>query len=127
VAIEGRALQSLASDLSPRGTLSGSLLGGGLAACAHRGPLGGCFVGLFGAQRLSSADVAEPNASWGPYVALGPRLSVRLPLSEALSLEIALEALFDLHRNEAQLGGASVWTAPLVSPGGFLGLSGDFP
>ena len=126
LALEGRALQSLSRELSPRGTLSGALLGGGLAACWSGDILGLCATGQIGGQRLGSADVARPSSSTGLYVGLGPRVGARLPLGRSFALALGLEGLFALFRNTAQLSGAVVWKTPAAAGTLLLGIESHF-
>jgi hypothetical protein len=73
LAVEGRGALTLGADLTPPGSLTGSLLVAGLTACAHFGAIGLCAIGYVGQQRLGTRDVAQPNTSSGPYLSLGSR------------------------------------------------------
>jgi len=128
VSLEGRGLESFVGrNVGQSGRLSGSLLGPGAALCGEAlREFSGCLVAFVAAQRLTSSAVAEPKASTGLFVGLGPRLLWRKPLQAGLGLTLGLEGLVNLSRNTARLSNADVWTAWPVSAGGVLGLDTHF-
>lgn len=115
LALEGRGALSLGEELTPGGSLNGSLLTAGLAACAHFGARGLCAVGYVGQQRLGTHDIAQPASSSGLYVGLGPRLVLEVPLTHRFALAVGLEGVFNATRNRAVLTGREVWKAPVIA------------
>jgi hypothetical protein len=125
-ALEGRGAFSLGDYLTPRGRLTGSLLLGGIAGCAHLGAIGVCAVGYVGQQRLGTQDVAQPNTSSALSVEFGPRVTLELPLARRLPLTMAVEAVLNATRNRALLTGREVWKAPIVGAALSVGVSAHF-
>jgi len=126
LALEAHGALSLGRELSPAGNLTGALLIGGLAGCAHWGPMGLCAVAHAGQQRLGTHDVAQPSASSGPYVGFGPRLALELPLGRELAVVAGLEGVLDATRNRALLTGREVWKAPLLGATLSVGVGAHF-
>jgi len=126
LSLEGLAEQSSSTDVTPRGRLSGTLFGAGVAGCWRTGDLSLCGLGLGGVQRLSSSEVVSPGASSGPFVAVGPRVGWAVPLGARLDFVAALAGLWSFARNNAELSGREVWRAPPVSASLSFGLRASF-
>lgn len=126
VALEGLTQQALPRELSPRGNLTGRLLGGGLSACWVGGPWAACGLAVAGAQRLATSGVTHPVSNDGLFLGAGPRLAWALSLSRRWQLVISLEGLVNLQRNGAELSGKEVWRTPPASATLSLGLRANF-
>jgi hypothetical protein len=127
LALEGRALQSTARDVEPRGQISGRILGAGLTTCAHFDPVAACLIGQLASQRVESSGVTNADDSSGPYWALGPRVTGEVPVMGSLALELGLEGLVNLAPNHAVLSGRQVWEAPWFAATLLAGLKAHFP
>jgi hypothetical protein len=126
VALEGRASWSLERELTPRGSIDGSLIGGGLSACGRLDYVGACFVALAGVQALESSGVAAAQARSATFVGLGPRLSFRGARSaHGVAFTASLEGLLSLTRNRAYFSGVEIWRSPALSGAALLGI--DLP
>jgi hypothetical protein len=116
VALEGRAIQSFARELSPRGELSGRLLAPGVSGCGLWRESSVCLVGLLGAQTLRSRGVLQPRSSTGAFASAGLRLEQRIPLApEHVAMTFGVAGLVNLSRNTAGFSGGEVWKMPPVS------------
>jgi hypothetical protein len=127
LAIEPGALGSYGRSLPGGGRLEGVLFGSKLALCSELG--GGaaaCGVGMAAAQRLSSVGVFEPRASTGAFLGVGARLVFRAPLRGGAGFLFGAEGLADLTRNSARFSNRNVWSAPLVSGQGLIGVDSHF-
>jgi hypothetical protein len=126
LALEARGALTPGDDLTPRGSLTGSLLAAGLAGCAHFGVIGLCAVAQAGQQRLGTRDVAQPNTSSGLYLGFGPRLGLEAPLTRRLAITVDLEGVLNATRNRALLTGREVWKAPVLGSTLSLGVRAHF-
>jgi hypothetical protein len=127
LAIEPGALGSYGRSLPGGGRLEGVLFGSKLSLCwEFGGGAAACGVGVAAAQRLSSSGVFEPRASTGAFLGAGARLVFRAPLRAGVEFLFGVEGLTDLTRNSARFSNRNVWTAPLVSGQGLIGVDSHF-
>lgn len=116
VAVEGRAIQSLARELSPRGELSGRLVAPGVSACGLWHSFSACLVAFLGAQTLQTRGVLHPRSSTALLASAGFRLAGRIPLSyDHVAMTLGFAGLVNLARNTAGFSGVDVWKTPPVS------------
>ena len=120
--IEGRALRSLPSAQSPRGSIGGTLIAPGLLACRLIDNFGACALAQLGWQSLSSSGVSDPRASSALYGAIGVRFRLALPLTSDWALWLGAEGLANLTRNSAVLSGGEVWITGPASASLLLGV-----
>lgn len=126
LALEGRGALSLGRDLTPRGSLTGSLLLARLLGCLHFEAVGLCAAGYLGQQRLGTSDVAQPQTSAGSYFGFGPRVELELPLTRGLAVMVGVEGVVNVTRNRALLTGLEVWKAPAVGGTLSMGVAAHF-
>jgi len=126
VALEGHGLLTPGRELTPSGSLTGSLLVGAVAACVHFGRTGLCAVGYAGPQWLGARDVAQPHTSAGLYLGFAPRVVLELPVARRLALIAGLEAVLNGRRNRAVLTGREVWKLPALSATLSVGVGTSF-
>jgi len=115
IALEALAQQGFASELSPRGDLTGRLFAGRASACWSQYRLAACGVGSVGAQLLGASGVTHPVTSTGLLVGAGPRLAWIQPMERGWQIATSVEGLLNLQRNRAELSGSEVWRTPPVS------------
>lgn len=107
-----------------RGTATGAVTSGLLAACVRLDWLGICATGQLGFLHARSSDVDSPKSELSPYAGAGVRASVTHDLSSRLFLRLALDGQVTVLRSDLRIDGLSVWTtSPAVARlGGFLGV-----
>lgn len=114
LAVEGR--YDLPASRSVEGaTVETSLATGALVPCLHFGIASACALAALGSIRASSRGVLRPRTSSAIHAAVGPRVTLDLPLTERLSLRAHVDALFPLTVHSLELDGASIYTLPRAS------------
>ncbi len=93
-----------------------------LAACAHLNRWSACGVGRAGAIQGRAPDVVAPTLGSSLFGTAGVRVGYELPLSSLLTLRALASAEVPLVRTALVVSGSGVWTAPLATAGGEIGV-----
>ncbi len=124
--IEGRA--DLPASTSLRvGEASASLLVASLVPCAHFRMVATCALATAGALRAAGHGLVDARKVTLPYVALGARLAVAIPLTTRLSVALHGDLTTPLTETQLQVDGATVWTSPILSLALGIGVAATFP
>jgi hypothetical protein len=126
VGIEGRA-DLPASTALRVGEARTSLLVASLVPCMHFGKVAGCALAAAGALRAAGHGLVDSRQITAPYVALGARLAVALPITTRLSLVMHGDLTTPLGRTHLEVDGAEVWTTPRLAFVLGLGVAASFP
>lgn len=102
------------------GQLQTSLLIGSLVPCASRGILEGCVLLSGGVMRASARDIVNPQQVSAPFLAVGARVGLDLPIGTIVSAGIHLDVLAPVTELILRISGEEVWTSPGIS--GALGM-----
>jgi hypothetical protein len=125
VALEGRGDLPSSTELyaGPMrvGEMQASLLIGSLVPCAHRGVLEGCVLLSGGTIRASGHDLADSRHVSAPFLGVGARVGLEVPLGGVLSAGIHADVLAPITETILRVSGVAVWTSPPIS--GALGLT----
>jgi hypothetical protein len=109
-------------DVPSGGTVRGWLIGASLVPCFRLGIVRVCALGTVGRFEGSGSGVAQPETHAAPFVALGGRTGIELPVGELLTVGIHGDLQVNLDPTSLRVGPADVWTAsPVV---GVLAASG---
>ncbi|HXU02583.1 MAG TPA: hypothetical protein VN903_16575 [Polyangia bacterium] len=123
--LEGRGDLASTTALQLNGVAVGdmetSLLMGALVPCASRWVLEGCALLAVGSIRASSHGLDMPQQVSAPFLAVGARVGVELPLGGILSAGVHADLLAPLTELVLRVNGQPVWTSPPIS--GALGLT----
>ncbi len=103
------------------GEFDTSLLMGSLVPCASRGMFEGCALLSAGVIRASARDLQMPQQVSAPYLAVGARVGLEIPLGSILSAGIHTDVLAPTTETVLRVSGQAVWTSPSIS--GALGLT----
>ena len=103
------------------GQFDTSLLMGSLVPCASRGVLEGCALLSAGVIRASARDSQMPQQVSAPYLAVGARVGLEVPLGSNLSAGMHGDVLAPTTETVLRVSGQAVWTSPAIS--GALGLT----
>jgi hypothetical protein len=125
IAVEGRGDLATTTTLDVNGMAVGqvdtSLLMGALVPCASRGLLEGCALLAAGQLRASAQGLAMAQQVTAPFLALGARVGVEIPLGGILSAGAHADVLAPLTETVLRVSGQPVWTSPAIS--GALGVT----
>ncbi|HEY7372693.1 MAG TPA: hypothetical protein VIF57_11075 [Polyangia bacterium] len=94
-----------------------------LGPCLHRGPVAACALGSGGVLRASTAGLAMTGAATAPYLAVGARGVLELPIGARWRLRWAAEIAAPLVTVHLAVDGRDVWTSPRVNALSSLGLA----
>lgn len=107
------------------GRVRGAPFTAGLAPCAHVDVVTLCGVARAGAFWAEAVEAASARAGFAPYLSLGVRGGVEVPLASAVSLSVLGELSAPLLGAELLLGTERVWGTPPVSASVGLGVVGS--
>jgi hypothetical protein len=117
--LEGRGDAAVTTELDFNGMRVGdvetSLLMGALVPCASRGVLEGCALVAAGELRASARNLTMPQQVTAPFVALGARVGVEIPLGNILSAGAHADVLAPLTETVLRVSGQPIWTSPAIS------------
>jgi hypothetical protein len=124
--LEGRgdiaSTTTLIFNNEPLGEMQTTLLMGSLVPCAFRGILEGCVLLSGGAIRASARGLANPQQVSAPFLAVGARVGLEIPLGSVLSIGMHADVLAPITELVLHVDGdKEVWTSPAIS--GALGLT----
>jgi len=123
--LEGRGDLASTTELYLDGVCVGdmqtSLLMGSLVPCAFRGVLEGCALLSAGAIRASARDLDMPQQVSAPFLAVGARVGLQLPLGSIMSVGVHADLLAPLNQLILRVSGKPVWTSPPIA--GAFGLT----
>jgi hypothetical protein len=119
LSFEGRADFPVSKQAGDGGSVGASLALGCAVACGHLRIVRACVVAGVGALRAAGSGVTDPQQDTKPYVTLGGRLGVEVPVGGPLFVDVHGDALFAATRITFRLDGRDVWTTPPI--GGVLG------
>jgi hypothetical protein len=92
-----------------------------LVPCRRLGWLTGCAFGAAGAVHGEGQGLPQARSATGPWLGVGGRLGVRIPLGPAAVLETHADAVVPVLRTRLLVGEAAVWTTPPAA--GSIGLT----
>ena len=124
--VEGRADLPASVPLEV-GKVSTSLLVASLVPCIHWRVVAGCGLVTGGALRAAGHGLVDSRQVSDPYVALGARVALEVPVSGKLNLIAHADASAPLITTELRVGGEELWTTPPVSFLVGLGVGLAFP
>ena len=124
--IEGRADLPASSALR-EGEASTSLLVASLVPCMHFRMLAACALATAGVLRAAGHGLVDSRHVTLPYLALGARLVVAIPIAARLSLALHGDVTTPLTETELDVDGSAVWTSPHISFGLGIGVVAAFP
>ena len=124
--VEGRADLPASVPLEV-GKVSTSLLVASLVPCIHWRFVAGCGLVTGGALRAAGHGLVDSRQVVDPYVALGARVALEVPVGGKLNLTAHADASAPLITTELRVGGEELWTTPPVSFLVGLGLGVAFP
>lgn len=131
VALEGRGDLPSSTELYAGpvrlGEMQASLLIGSLVPCAHRGVLEGCALLSGGAIRASGRDLPDSRQVSAPFLAVGARVGVDVPLGGVLSAGIHADVLAPITETILRVSSVAVWTSPPISAALGLTIGARFP
>jgi len=131
LALEGRGDRASTSTLQLDGAkvadMETSLLMGALVPCAMRGVLEGCALLAGGSVRSSSRGLDMPQQVSAPFLAVGARVGVELPLGGILSAGVHADLLARLTELVLRVSGQPVWTSPAISAAFGVTIGARFP
>jgi hypothetical protein len=122
IALGGRALAPASRSTEAGGTISVWRVEATLAPCAHLGPMFACAVVAAGAMWASSFDIVSPRSDSTAAARLGGRIGVLVPVTRALSVEVASELDGALVRPRFTIDGNTVFSVSAASGALFIGL-----
>jgi hypothetical protein len=103
------------------GAFDTSVLMGSLVPCATRGLFEGCALLAAGVIRASARDLQMPQQVSAPYLAVGARVGMEIPLGSILSIGLHGDVLAPVTETVLRVSGQAVWNSPSIS--GALGLT----
>ncbi len=124
--VEGRS-DLPASTSSANGKVSAQLLAASLLPCLHRGLLAACGVASAGVVLGEGQGGTAPTRGSSPWLGLGARLGIEVPLGDWLFVRVHGELLAAPLRTTLRIGGIDAWTSPVVNAGIGAGLGAFFP
>jgi hypothetical protein len=131
IGLEGRGDLGTTTDLDFNGARVGdieaSLLMGTLVPCASRGVLEGCALLSAGELRASARGLAMPQQVTAPFLAVGARVGLEVPLGSILSAGAHADVLAPITETVLRVSGQAVWTSPAISAALGLTIGARFP
>jgi len=119
IGLEGRGDLATTTTLDYNGTQVGemetSLLTGVLVPCAFRGVLEGCALVSAGEIRASARGLDRPQQVTAPFLAVGARVGLEVPLGSILSVGVHADLLVPVSETVLRVSGQPVWTSPAIS------------
>jgi hypothetical protein len=100
---------------APVGDMQTSLLMGALVPCAFRGLFEGCALLSAGEVRASARGLAMPQQATAPFLAVGARVGLEIPLGSILSAGAHADVLAPITETVLRVSGQPVWTSPAIS------------
>jgi hypothetical protein len=125
IGLEGRGDMAVTTEFDFNGARVGdmetSLVMGALVPCAFRGVLEGCALLSAGQLRASARDLAMAQQVTAPFLAVGARVGLEIPLGSVLTAGAHADVLAPITETVLRVNGQPVWTSPAIS--GALGLT----
>jgi hypothetical protein len=109
------------------GDMETSMVMGALVPCAMRGVLEGCALLAAGSIRASSHGLDMPQQVSAPFLAVGARVGLELPMGSILSAGIHADLLAPITELVLRISGQPVWTSPPISGAAGLTIGARFP
>jgi hypothetical protein len=129
--LEGRGDVAQTTELDFNGTRIGDMdtssLMGALVPCASRGVLEGCALLAAGQVRASARGLAMPQQVTAPFMAIGARVGLEIPLGSILSVGAHADVLAPVTETILRVSGQPVWTSPAISGAFGLTVGARFP
>jgi hypothetical protein len=117
--VEGLADLPASKDLSDGASIVASRVAGLGLACVHAGVLVGCALAGAGVLRAEGRGLADAKQVSSPYVPVGARASVEVPVTSAFCVRAGADLLVPLTRTTFKASSAAsydaVWVSPAVS------------
>ncbi|MHB1847260.1 MAG: hypothetical protein ACYCWW_20745 [Deltaproteobacteria bacterium] len=92
------------------GQVETQLLAGSLVPCAHFSPFGVCLLVTSGAEEGFAQGLPNARSSTTPYLGVGARGFIEIPLTERLRLRPAAEVDVPFIQTTLLVGNGEVWT-----------------
>jgi hypothetical protein len=129
--VEGRGDLASTTELYFNGARVGdvqtSLLMGSLVPCAFRGVLEGCALLSAGVIRAAARDLDMPQQVSAPFLAVGARVGLQLPLGRTLSAGVHADLLAPINELILRVSDRPFWTSPSIAGALGLGVGARFP
>jgi hypothetical protein len=109
------------------GRVSAALLAASLVPCAHVGMASGCFLVTMGAQRVAGEDLDHARRATLPYLGLGIRLGLALPIGSRTYLALHGDVTAPITEARLKVDDSVVWTSPTLAAALGAGLALRFP
>jgi hypothetical protein len=109
------------------GEASSSLLLASVVPCAHVGVAAGCFLLTAGAQRVAGEGLVDSRRATLPYVGLGLRLGLGLPVWARTFLTAHADMTAPLTLARLKVDESVVWRSPTIALALGIGLAFRFP
>ncbi len=116
-----------ASQQAGSGKISAGLLLASLVPCAHVGMASGCFLISGGVQRVAGEDLSNARRATLPYLGLGVRLGLTIPVGAQTSLAFHGDMMAPITETKLTVDDATAWTSPTVAVALGAGLAMRFP
>jgi hypothetical protein len=116
-----------AAQAAGSGQITAGLLVASLVPCAHVGMASGCFLVSGGVQRVAGEDLNNARRVTLPYLGLGVRLGLTIPLSARMSLALHGDMMAPITETRLTVDTAVAWTSPTVAAALGAGLAMRFP
>jgi hypothetical protein len=124
--VDGRADLPASARLRT-GMVQAGLLTAAIVPCWHMRILSGCLLGRAGVMRAAGVGLVEAKNATSPFVALGARVGVAIPLGESFFVAVHASVLAPLTETVLRVSGETVWTSPPVGGELALGMGARFP
>jgi hypothetical protein len=122
--LEGRA-DVPGETTQPLGSVKSGVIVGTILPCLHRGIALACAEGVLGAIRSTGDGVGGKSQS-NPFVALGARLGVEVPLGSSLVARFAVDGVATLLGAKLEYNGQEVWKSHPFAGALSAGIAGVF-
>jgi hypothetical protein len=114
VGLEGRVDLPTSTALRV-GSIRTSLLTGSLVPCFHFGIAAGCALAIAGVFRSSGHDLVDARQVTLPFIAVGARAALELPLATWFVFRFHGDVIAPLTETVLRVSGQDVWSSPTVS------------
>jgi hypothetical protein len=120
IGLEGQADLPASHRFAAGASVTAWLVAGALVPCLRLAPLELCALAVLGRLDATASGVVSPTERVGPYVGLGGRLGVELPVSAHVSLAGHGDLIGNIYETTLVAGPTQAWMAPAV--GGVVAL-----
>lgn len=125
LSIEGAATLRASDDLQV-GTVTASMITGGLLPCVHLSYVFACVSARIGALSAEGSRVTDVLSATKLYAGVGPRLGIEVPLGANLSVRAHADGVIPITHVHLELDTRNVWATPTVTARVGLGVAWYF-